>query len=200
MAAADQGADDGATDLDAGVTLRLLTAARGGDADAMDRLFARYVPGLRQWASGRLPRWARDISDTHDLVQETVLRVFKRLEGFEYRGEGALKAYLRHALMNRIRNEIRRSRSLRAEEALDSGIEDPGVSPFEWAVGGEVLDRYEAALMRLTPVEREHIIARVELGMTYEEMMNALERPSIDAARMTVTRALVRLSEEMGRG
>ena len=35
--------------------------------------------------------------------------------------------------------------------------------------------------------------------MTYQEMATALEKPSPDAARMAVARALVRLTEEMGR-
>jgi RNA polymerase sigma-70 factor, ECF subfamily len=180
-------------------TLHLLTAVRAGDEDALERLFARYVPQLRQWASGRLPRWARDISDTHDLVQETVFRVFRKLEGFEYRGEGALRAYLRQALMNRIRNEIRNARRRPAGEELDSAVEDPGTSPVDAAIGEQAVAQYEAALNRLKPEERELIIARVELGLTYQEMVTMLGRPSPDAARMAVARALVRLTKEMGR-
>ena len=180
-------------------TLHLLTAARAGDPDAVDRLLARYVPELNRWASGRLPGWARDISDTHDLVQETVFRVFKKLGGFEYRGEGALRAYLRQALMNRIRNEIRHARTRPAGEVLDSGVEDPGTSPHDEAVVSQTREQYESALLRLKPEERELIIARVELGLTYGEMAEMLGKPSPDAARMAVARALVRLTEEMGR-
>jgi RNA polymerase sigma-70 factor (ECF subfamily) len=180
-------------------TIHLLTAARAGDQEALDRLFARYLPELRRWASGRLPDWARDISDTHDLVQETVFQVFKKLEGFEYRGEGALRAYLRQAFMNRMRNEIRRARRRPAEEAIDSGVEDPGASPIERAIGEQAAEQYEMALSRLKPEERELIIARVELGLSYQEMVTMLGKPSPDAARMAVARALVRLTEEMGR-
>ena len=183
---------------EAASTLDLLTAARGGDPAALDRLFARYIPGLRQWASGRLPAWARDLSDTHDLVQETVFRVFRNLERFEYRGEGALKAYLRHALMNRLRNELRRA-AARPEDALDTGVAEQAVSPGDLAFDAEVRERYEAALGRLSDAEREILIARMELGLTYQEIATVLKRPSADAVRMTIGRALVRLSEEMGR-
>lgn len=180
-------------------TLDLLEAARGGDGAALDRLFGRYVPELRRWAAGRLPRWARDLNDTHDLVQETVLRVFKKLEGFAYRGEGAFKAYLRQAVMNGIRNEIRRVRGRPMTEALDSALPDRGVSPIDAAVGIEALERYDGALTRLDPSERELIVARIELGLTYQEIADMAGKPSSDAARMAVSRALVRLSEEMGR-
>src|SRR5689334_13929045 len=88
-------------------TLTLLTRARAGDAAALDDLFGRYLPALRRWASGRLPRWARDLADTHDLVQEALAQTFKRVDGFQHRGEGAWQAYLRQAVMNRIRDELR---------------------------------------------------------------------------------------------
>jgi DNA-directed RNA polymerase specialized sigma24 family protein len=47
--------------------------------------------------------------------------------------------------------------------------------------------------------EREAIIARVELGYSYEELAEALGKPTPDAARKTAHRALVRLAEEMKR-
>ena len=62
---------------DAESTFQLLAQARAGDRTALDTLFARYLPPLRRWATGRLPRWARDVSDTQDLVQDTLLQTFK---------------------------------------------------------------------------------------------------------------------------
>ncbi len=88
-------------------TTTLLERARAGDHAAIDALFARCVPPLVRWARGRLPRWARDLADTQDVVQEAVLQTFKHLETFDARGEGALQAYLRQAVMNRIRDHIR---------------------------------------------------------------------------------------------
>jgi RNA polymerase sigma factor (sigma-70 family) len=86
----------------------LLQRARAGDRAALDALFEQELPRLRRWASGRLPRWARDILDTSDLIQETVLETFKRLDAFEPRGDTALQAYLRQTQVNRLRNQLRR--------------------------------------------------------------------------------------------
>ena len=91
-------------------TLDLLARVHGGDPAAMGELIARYLPGLRRWTSGRLPAWARKASDTDDLVQETLIKAFQKLGDFDYRGEGALLAYLRQAILNRIRSEIRSAR------------------------------------------------------------------------------------------
>jgi len=180
-------------------TFQLLERVRAGDQGALEALFARYLVPLRRWASGRLPRQVRDAADTQDLVQETLLQTFKRIEAFEPQREGALQAYLRQALMNRIRDELRRYRRRGAPEAIDSGMPDVGPSPLEHAIGSETTEEYERALARLRPEEREAIIARVEMGCSYEDLALALGKPTPDAARKTAQRALVRLALEMKR-
>jgi RNA polymerase sigma-70 factor (ECF subfamily) len=181
-------------------TFQLIERARAGDQQALERLFALHLKPLQRWARGRLPKWARDLADTDDLVQDTLLQTFKRIEDFEPRRVGALQAYLRQAVLNRIRNELRRKG--RQPHATDfDGIEVESLeSPLEQAIGREAVERYEAALHRLTADEREAIIARVEMGYSYEELAEALGKPTPDAARKAARRALVRLAEEMKRG
>ena len=131
-------------------------------------------------------------------VQETLIQTFKKIDGFEHRGEGALHAYLRQAVMNKIRDELRRAGRRAPQQSLDPDAPDQGLSPLEAAIGVEAVERYEAALQRLPAGERELIIARVEMGLTYAELADAAGKPSADAARMAVTRALLRLAEAMG--
>jgi RNA polymerase sigma factor (sigma-70 family) len=181
-------------------TSALLDRARDGDQAALAALFERHLPALTRWAHGRLPRWARDIADTSDVVQETILQTLKRLDQFEHRGDGALQAYLRQAVMNRIRNELRKLAVRGANVTLDSRVQDDATSPLEAAIAQEMLDQYDAALQRLKPEEREAVISRVEFDLSYAELAEVLGKPSPDAARMTVVRALVRLAEEMRRG
>ena len=194
---ADPSSDEARVPADA--TYRLLERAKAGDREALDVLFTRHIPVLRRWASGRLPRWARDIAETQDLVQETVLQVFRRVEAFEPRGEGALQAYLRQAVMNRIRNEFRKKGRRPSFDGLDEQVPGDRTSPLDAAIRQEQLDRYESALSRLSEQERDLIIARVEVGLTYEEMAEALGKPSWNAARMATARALLRLAEELKR-
>lgn len=178
-------------------SLSLLDRAQAGDSQALDALIARYLPRLQRWARGRLPAWARDLADTQDLVQETVYKAFKQIDRFEVRGDGALQAYLRQALVNRIRSEIRRVARRPEATALDTQKEDPGPSPLEAAIGTQAVQRYEEALSRLRPEDREAIVGRVELGLTNDELADALGKPSPNAARMAVERALFRLAKEM---
>lgn len=181
-------------------TSTLIERARAGDRAALDALFARCSPPLVRWARGRLPRWARDLADTQDVVQEAMLQTFKHLETIDVRGEGALQAYLRQSVLNRIRDHIRRVGRRPQETMLDSQHEDSGPSPLEEAVGAESVERYEAALTRLSEADRTLIVASVELGYSYEQLAEATGRASPDAARKAARRALVKLAEEMARG
>ena len=186
--------------IESDATLRLLALARAGNREAVEILYARYFPRLRRWASGRLPPWARDARETQDLVQDTLLQALRHLEHFEPRHEGALQAYLRQTLLNRIRDELRRVDRRPILTSLDGREIEPCPSPLEAAIGSEALLRYEEALTRLRPEEREAVIARVELGYSYAELAEALGKPSSEAARKAAERALVRLAEEMQRG
>lgn len=185
------------TDLES--TFHLIERARQGDAQAVERLFARHVKPLRRWTSGRLPAWARDLIDTDDLVQDALLRTFKRIETFEPHGVGGLQAYLRRAVLNRVNDELRR-RGRRPQAVQLDGLEAQAAgSPLEEAIGRQAVERYLRALERLKPEEREAIIARVEMGYSYEELAEVLGRPTAEAARKAAQRALVRLAEEMKR-
>ena len=187
-------------DLEPESTFSLLERARAGDRHAIELLVARHRAPLQRWASGRLPRWARGMVETQDLVQETLFQTFKRIETFRPERVGALQAYLRQAVLNRIRDELRRVSRRPVTDALEDEHVDPGPSPLEEAIGREATERYEAALAALRPEEREAIIGRIELGYTYDELAEALGKPSGDAARKAAERALVRLVEEMTRG
>jgi RNA polymerase sigma factor (sigma-70 family) len=186
--------------LDPESSFDLLQRARTGDADALDRLMRRHLAPLRRWASGRLPRWARDLSDTQDLVQETLLRTLKHLKTFQPQREGALQAYLRQAIVNRIRDEVRSAHRRPAITELGESVRSDLASPLAEAIGQEMVERYEAALAELRPGEREAIIARVELGQSFEAIATALGKPSAEAARVAVHRALVRLAIKMKEG
>jgi len=180
-------------------TSDLLGRARQGDQDALNELFERNRAPLRRWARGRLPRWTRDLRDTEDLVQETLTQTFRNIPSFEHRHEGALQAYMRQALINRVRDEVRRVDRYPPVAGLDDADQHAvqAASPLEEAIGAQALARYEEALERLRPEERDIIQARVEMQQSYQQIATLHGKSSADAARMAVSRALVRLAEEM---
>jgi RNA polymerase sigma-70 factor, ECF subfamily len=193
-------AGSGANPSDPESSFALLMRARDGDGTAKNELFARYLPRLQRWAHGRLPTWARGAVDTGDLVQDTLLQVFQKIGAFQPQHEGAFLGYLHQALMNRIRDEIRRAQRRGLSESLDSERPTLEPSPLERAIGQQALENYEAALQRLRPADREAIVLRIELGLSVPEVAQALCKPSVAAAHMAISRALVRLTKEMSHG
>lgn len=184
---------------DTETSLDLIHRARAGDPAALDALIDRYRPRLVRWATGRLPPAARGMAETQDLVQETLVQAFKRIGSIEIRGEGALQAYLRQVLLNAIRMEIRRVSRRPVAGELESAIPSADSSPLEIAIGAEALERYDRALAALTQEDRELIIAHVEFSFSHQELAHAFDKPSANAARMALQRALARLASEMKR-
>lgn len=178
-------------------TTDLVTRARDGDLGARDLLFERALPALCRWARGRLPRWARDLGDTQDIVQDTVLHTLGRLDFFEIRRPGGLHAYLRRAVTNRIRDQIRRVKCRPSRTELSDDLSTATPSPLRYAAARETVEKYQAALQRLRPADREAIIARLEWQLPYEEVATLLNKPTAGAARVAVARALASLIEAM---
>jgi len=178
----------------------LLRRAKAGDTLARNLLVKKHLSALRRWAHGRLPAHARDMVDTDDLVQVTMVRALDHLGGFEPRHAGAFFAYLRQILLNQIRDEIRRASRRPEREDLNEDLLTDGPSLLDLAVGRDARERYERALLKLSSDQQEVVVLRLELGFTYAEMAEALERPTANAARLLVTRALVRLTKEMHEG
>lgn len=147
-----------------------------------------------------MPAAARGMLETADLVQDAVIAAMRRLDAFEARHQGALQAYLRKAVMNRIRDLARHQRRVPHQTDLPDDLKDEQTSPLDQAIGHENLARYEAAMQRLQPADREAIIGRLELQHGYDELATVLNKPTAAAARMSVTRAIKRLAEEMRRG
>lgn len=190
--------DDEASAVPLLATVELLRLAKEGDQQALEQILARYVPRLRRWASGRLPVRARSLMDTGDLVQETLLRVLTGLDRIEVRGPGGFQAYVRQAVLNRIRDEVRWTNRRPGPDGVPESLENPAPSPLENAIGGDLLDRYERALATLKEPERELLHLRIELDFDYEEIAAMTGKSSRDAVRMAVQRALARLAEAMG--
>jgi RNA polymerase sigma-70 factor (ECF subfamily) len=178
----------------------LLARLQKGDERAGSRLFARYLPLLQRLGHRRLPSWTRGAIDTADVVQDAVLYTFRRLPSFTPQRDGALLAYLRRTLINRIRDQFRLAARRPASVLIDDDHPGTEASPLDRTIDSETQERYRRALTRLRPPDRDAILARLEQGYSYEQLALLLSKPTAEAARLAVRRALVRLAREMQRG
>jgi RNA polymerase sigma-70 factor (ECF subfamily) len=179
--------------------MELLDRLRSGDQHALDQLFARYLVPLRKWAHGRLPGWARTMSDTQDVIHDAIVRVLGHLATFQAERPGALHAYLRTAVTHRIYDELRQVNRRPLPTEVGDDLQSALPSPYDAAVKEEDRESFEAALQELREEDRELVIARLEWDLSYAQIAAALGKPSSDAARIAVRRAVIRMADIMRR-
>jgi RNA polymerase sigma factor (sigma-70 family) len=108
-----------------------------------------------------------------------------------------MQAYLRQSVINRIRDEVRRiARHPAPVELLDDQVSDQ-TSPLEAVLKTEAYERYRRALDQLDSRDRELIVARIEVQWSLPEIARQFQTKTVDAARMRVTRALRRLTDQL---
>jgi RNA polymerase sigma factor (sigma-70 family) len=165
----------------------------------MTALLERCLPRLQRWATGRMPNAIRSMNDTGDIVQDAVISSLRQLDRTQITTDGALLAYLRTAVKNRIIDQHRRHkrRPVRIEIPIDVPADE--TSPVDTLIGVEAMDRYELAVNSLGEKDRQLVLLHVEFGMTHPELAEAMQLNTPNAARSAVIRALGRLSTAMGR-
>ena len=178
-------------------TVELIVKARDGDPAAVEAILQRCLPALKRWAHGRLPSFARGHLDTEDLVQDDAFNAIRHLDTFRPQHVGAMQAYLRTSVINRIRDEIRRVSTRPIVGELVDDVRSSEASPLELAIQLESYEVYRAALRRLRAKDREILVARLEAQWTAAELAERLGLNTPDAARVATTRAMERLVAAM---
>lgn len=125
------------------------------------------------------------------------MNAIARLDSFEPRHVGAMQAYLRQSVINRIRDEMRRFTRRPATVELPDDFASEQPSPLDHAIHGQAYARYREAMNTLKPRERELVIAHVEAQWTAPEIAEHFEFNTVDGARMAVNRAMQRLGAAM---
>jgi RNA polymerase sigma-70 factor (ECF subfamily) len=116
--------------------------------------------------------------------------MLERLDAFVPTFRGSLLVYLRRAVSNQIRDEIRRAERRPVPEALTDDLPDLGPGPLQQLMSAESLARYETALAGLPADQQEAFLMRIEMNCSYRDIADALGRPSTESARSLVRRAI----------
>ena len=184
--------------FDAMATVDLVVRARGGDETAWEVLMRRYRGPLQRFARSRLARQPHRLADTDDVVQDVTINVFRRLHRIELRFPGALLAYLRRSVSNRVADEHRRAVRQGPTATLDDNLPDKHQSPLEETIDRDKVRAYRTALLALGSDDRHAIVMRLERGESYDVIAARLGKPTPNAARVAVARAMFKLAKQMG--
>ena len=130
-------------------------------------------------------------------MQEAALHVLGCLDHFEPRHVGAMQAYLRQSVINRIRDEVRWIGRQPPPLELPEDLTSDRTTPLEAAIRAEAYEHYRDALSKLSTKDREMIVARIEVQWGLAEIAQRFGMRTVDAARMAVSRAVKRLTQHL---
>jgi RNA polymerase sigma-70 factor, ECF subfamily len=164
----------------------LVAAYRDGDERAAAELVRRHAPALGRF----LYSLGADGDELEDLVQETLFRAFRRVDG--WRGGASFRSWLLTIGSNILRDQVRKRKgqlvSIEGRDIPDRA--DPAAD----LAASEAEDRVREGLARLPRLQREVFLLRVQQGSDYSEIAAVLGTTP-GAARVHYHHAVKRLKE-----
>jgi len=171
----------------------LIARLQRRDPQALAELYDRYG----RLAYSLILRVVRDTGVAEDLVQETFLRVWNRVQGFDAE-RGAVGPWLLAVARNRAIDYLR-STTGRARNSLElEAAEHPALySDMEKdLLLSDKARRVKAALQKLSPKQREVIELAYFEGLSQSEMAERMGEP-LGTVKTWVRTALKNLREEL---
>lgn len=190
---------------DSAETQRLLVRIRAGERAAFNELFDRHRGDLRRAVELRLDRRLRARVDASDIVQESHLEAYRRLDDYLERTPMPFGLWLRKTAQQQLLNHRRTHmtaarRSVHREDALPdqssmliaAPLLHTGPSPSRQAMKREYARLVSEAVNELAEIDREILLMRNVEGLTQQAIAQVLEL-SHDAVRQRYGRALIKL-------
>jgi len=159
--------------MEAGDATAVLARARHGDSDAFQTLVERHGRAAFLVAF----RLTGNHQDAEEVVQDSFLKAYRRLEHFEARAN--FGTWLHRIVVNSAMDLLRarRSRQRFVDDAADAQtvqVPAPGPWPERLAQGAEIVRSLEASLALLTPLERVAFTERHGEGRSIDEIGRTL--------------------------
>ena len=190
-------------------TRNLVARALEQDREAIDLLFQRYRERLRSALRKLIgPKYRIMMADSEDATQDAILSALKRLQQFEYRGEGSFLAWLlkgaEYEIVRRIRAIETKKRSAEGGMVhIDAGVVEIITSKEPTASQAhdenELAERIRTTLQLLPDREREVIVLKRYLELSTDEICMEMGLPTEGAVRALLSRAQARLSGLLSR-
>ena len=185
-------------------TAELVSAAQRGDREAVEDLFSRYLPRVRQIVALRMGRQLRQFTGLDDVAQDVLMKAFRDLDRCANESEGSFRNWLARSVASEIASAARRARAVKRgggkhrEPLLSSLLMGREPTPSEAAQRAEQEERIEQALLALPEHHREVIVLRTLCGMGFEEIAAEMGFRSDANARKAFSRARASLIETLG--
>ncbi len=176
---------------------QLIARARAGEEEAFRMLVEQHSRSVYAVAY----RILGDPADAEEAVQETFLRVFRRLDQFEGQAQFGTWLYrvAANASLDLVRKRQRRAGREETIDAVDDGAHvfiEAAAGPERQARDAEIERRVLVAMRRLTPGERAAFTLRHLEGLSIREICEALDLQA-NAVKNAIFRAVQKMRQEL---
>ncbi len=172
----------------------LIQRCREGDLEAFDRLVEKYQGRLYH----SLVHWSGSHEDAEDIVQDTFVQAYRKLDSFQERS--AFFTWLYRIAFNLA---VSRSRRKKPEQSLETRVEEIGEevaaadeSAERQALRAEQVEQVRRAIAQLHDDHRAVLVLRELEGLCYETIAEILDlapgtvRSRLHRARMQLRELL----------
>ena len=147
----------------------LVVLSTAGDSESFNQLVVRWERPIYVLAYRVLGRE----EDARDVCQETFLRAFRALKGFE--GQAKFSSWLYRIALNLCRDWIRRERRAPMVTPLDADTESPPVDARVETAEEQLIRRdlgrvITSAMAALSEAQRTTIVLKEYHGLTFQEI------------------------------
>ena len=165
-------------------------------AAGIDDAFPVMVGAFEDGLFSGLLRIVGNRADAEDLAQETFTRAYRALRDFQperiraLRLRGWLWTIALNLTRNRARTTSRRPPPLELTPPLEPAVSGPG--PEELTLDAEAEREWQRRLSALRPAQRNAVVLRHVVGLSYDELALATGRPA-GTIKADVHRGLAKL-------
>lgn len=165
---------------------------------ALQQLFVQFGEPMATLARSML----RESAEAQDVVEEALVRAHEAGPGF--RGERGVRTWMLRITANLCRDRLRRRRFTAASLDGPTPLDDPALRfepAADWDEGIDqrvLAERLDAAIARLPADQREAVVLRHRLGLSYDDMVGTLGVP-LGTIKSRLARALAALREDMSK-
>jgi len=172
----------------------LVAMSAKGDREALEALVKRHLKLIYSVAK----RYVSDSDDAEDITQEVFVKIWKNLAN--YQPEKSFTNWIYEIAKNASLNWLQKKRTVPfsafedeyGENRLLYALADPAPNPYELASEASAIETRTAAILRLSPGNRQVITERDDMDMTFREIAENSRQP-LNTVKSRYRRAIAKL-------
>ena len=173
-------------DQDLKTDIQLVEEARNGQRSSFSELVKRHQRGILRLSM----RFMKDTDLAQDVVQDTFIKAYEKLNLFE--GRASFKSWLYQIAVNTARNKLRESRHEFSN--IDDVHLSVGATAENKLVHAAISEIIQTEVDRLPFKQKTALVLRVYEDMSFAEIAEVMECP-YDTAKANYRHALLKLKE-----